>query len=97
MAAESYIRRTVEYRDAREIAMAFVEVDRLRFEVDLPIRDVLGPNFASSVEGVRRLGSLRNPQGIQSIDFTDGFVRAVFELAPYGEPRLVSLFPIGAH
>lgn len=97
VAAESYIRRTVEYRDAREIAMAFVEVDRLRFEVDLPIRDVLGPNFASSVEGVRRLGSLRNPQGIQSIDFTDGFVRAVFELAPYGEPRLVSLFPIGAH
>lgn len=95
VAAESYIRRTVEYRDAREIAMSFVEVDRLRFEVDLPIRDVLGPDFALSVEGVRRLGSLRNPQGIQSIDFTNGFVRAVFELVPHGEPRLVTLFPIG--
>lgn len=37
-------------------------------------------------------------------DFSDrewrmpvGFVRVVFELAPYGEPPLVTLFPIGAH
>lgn len=97
VAAESYIRRTLEYRDARGVALSLTDANQLRFDVILPIEDVMGPGFASSVEGVRRLGSFRNPQGTQPINFANGSVHATFELVPGGEPRLITLFPIGVN
>ena len=97
VAAESYIRRTVEFRDARDFARTLVGVERPRFEVILPIEEVMGPDFAASVEGIRRLGSVRNPQGIQPVDFANGSVHATFELVPVGGPHLVTLFPVGVN
>ena len=61
----------------------------------MPIEDVLGPDFQNAVEGVRRLGNIKNPTGIQAVDFGGGTVGAVYELLPTGEPSLVTLFPTG--
>lgn len=71
------------------------QLPRTTFEVSLPIEDALEPNFQNAVEGVRRLGSIRNPTGIQAVDFGGGSVTAVFELMPTGEPSLIPLFPTG--
>ena len=95
VAAEAFIRRSSEYRSSRDAAFSLIGRGRPRFEVVLPIEDVLGPNYANAVEGVRRLGSFNNPQGIVPIDFNGGQVKAVYELTPDGEPVLVTLFPIG--
>lgn len=53
-AAEAFIRRSSEYRSSRDAAFSLVGRGRARFKVVLPIEDVLGPNYASAVEGVRR-------------------------------------------
>ncbi|GGX60893.1 hypothetical protein GCM10007385_32700 [Tateyamaria omphalii] len=93
--AEAFIRRSSEYRSSRDAAFSLVGRGRPRFEVVLPIEDIFGPDYVSAVEGVRRLGSFNNPQGIVPIDFNGGQVKAVYELTPNGEPVLVTLFPIG--
>lgn len=90
VAAEAFIRRSSEYRSSRDAALSLVGSGRPRFEVVLPIEDVLGPDHARAVEGVRRLGSFNNPQGIVPIDFNGGQVKAVYELTPDGEPVLVT-------
>ena len=95
VAAEAFIRRSSEYRFSRDAAFSLVRRSRPRFEVVLPIEDVLGLGYASAVEGVRRLGSFNNPQGVVPIDCNGGQVKAVHELTPNGEPVLVTLFPIG--
>ncbi len=77
------------------LSLMFSKRPRTTFEVTLPIEDVLGPNFENAVEGVRRLGSVKNPTGIQAVDFGGGTVTAVFEILPTGEPFLVTLFPTG--
>lgn len=97
VAAEAFIRRSTDYRVARDEALSRIgQRTRTTFEVSLPIDDVLGPDFPNSVEGVRRLGSVNNPTGIQVVDFEGGMVTAVFELSSTGEPTLVTLFPSGA-
>lgn len=93
--AEAVMRRSPEYRAARDAALHDLNLDDPRFTVVLPIEDVLGVNYATKVEGVRRLGSRNNPTGIEAIDFERGFVRAVFEFSIDGAPKLVTLFPIG--
>lgn len=96
VAAEALIRRSPNYRAARDEAMSRVGLrTRTIFEVSLPIEDVLGPDFQNSVEGVRRLGSVKNPSGIQTVDFGGGTVTAIYELFPTGELSLVTLFPTG--
>lgn len=96
VAAEALIRRSPDYRAARDEAVSRIgQLPRTTFEVSLPIEDVLGPNFQDAVEGVRRLGSIRNATGIQAVDFGGGSVTAVFELLPTGEPSLITLFPTG--
>lgn len=96
VAAEAQIRRSPDYRAARDEAMSRVGLrTRTTFEVSLPIEDVLGRDFQNAVEGIRRLGSVKNPTGIQTVDFGGGTVTAVYELLPTGEPSLVTLFPTG--
>ena len=72
------------------------------FQIRFPIEEILGPNFAARVEGVARIGSARNPQGTQNIDFLNGGIIAVFEFPRdqngnviSREPYLVTLFPEG--
>lgn len=97
VAAESFIRRSPEYSAARDEAMSRIrQRNRTTFDVSLPIEDVLGPSFSNSVEGVRRLGSVKNSTGVELVDFEGGHVTAIFELSPSGEPSLVTLFPSGA-
>lgn len=96
VAAETFIRRSAAYSFARDEAIARIGQRRItRFEVSLPIEDVLGSDFASSVEGVRRLGSVQNPSGVSPIDFGDGRVVAVFEIGLDGEPALITMYPLG--
>ena len=71
----------------------FAEKNKTTFQVSLSIADVLGPDFRDAVEGVRRLGSVKNPTGLQAVDFDGGAVTAAYELLPTGEPSLVTLFP----
>ncbi|WP_227272225.1 phage minor head protein [Roseobacter weihaiensis] len=97
VAAEAFIRRSSDYRAARDEAMSRIgQLPKTTFQVSLPIEDVLGPDFQNVVEGVRRMGSVKNPTGLQAVDFGGGSVTAVFELLPSGEPILVTLFPTGA-
>ena len=97
VAAEAFLRRSPEYRYAREEAISRVgQRPTVRFEVSMPIEDVLGADSADSVEGVRRIGSFQNPIGVQPIDFSGGRLVAVFELEPGGEPVLVTMYPMGA-
>ena len=96
VAAEGFIRRSSSYRAARNEAMSRIgQLPKTTFEVSLPIEDVLGPGFTNAVEGIRRLGSVKNPTGTQTVDFGGGTVTAVFELLPTGEPALITLFPKG--
>ena len=97
VAAEALIRRSPEYRFARDTALSLAGNGRSRFEVVLPIEDVLGPDYANAVEGVTRVGSFKNSQGVTPIDFEGGQIKAVYELTPDGEPLLVTLFPIGGN
>lgn len=97
VAAEALIRRSPDYRAARDEAMSRMgPLPKTTFEVSVPIEDVLGTDFQNAVEGVRRLGSVKNPTGIQTVDFDGGTVAAIFELLPSGEPILVTMFPTGA-
>lgn len=92
--AEAYIRRSPNYHDLYNKSVLQIEqFPRPKFEVSLPIEDVLGPNFGDVVEGVRRLGSAKNPTGVQKIDFNGGRVVARYELQPSGDTFLITLFP----
>jgi len=94
VAAEALIRRSPDYRAARDEALSRIgQLPKTTFQVSLSIADVLGSDFRGAVEGVRRLASVKNPMGLQSVDFDGGTITAVFELLPTGEPSLVTLFP----
>jgi len=95
VSAESAIRKSPEYRAARETALHGLGPKKTSFTVIVMIEDALGSLYASKVEDVRRLGSVKNSTGIENIDFDRGLVKAVFDLSVNGEPRLVTLFPIG--
>ncbi|MEM9393745.1 MAG: phage minor head protein [Pseudomonadota bacterium] len=96
VAAEAQIRRSPDHRATRDEAMSRLGLrTRTTFEVSLPIEDVLGRDFQNVVEGLRRLGSVKNPTGIQTVDFGGGTVTAVYELLRTGGPSLVTLFPTG--
>lgn len=95
VAAEAHIRRSRAYRDAWDAAINAPDADRRNFEVMIRIDDALGPDFRDKVEGVRRVGSPKNSQGVDVVDFTGGRVRARFEILPDGEPRLITLYPQG--
>lgn len=94
--AESFIRRSSEYQVLHDEALSrFGQQPQTTFTVSLPIEDVLGPDFRNAVEGVRRLGSNKNPKGAESVDFDGGSVTAVYALQPMGNPFLITLFPRG--
>lgn len=65
-----------------------------RFRLAVPIEDVLGPDFARSVEGVRRVGDFGSGQWA-NVDFGNGEVVAVHELSLDGQIRLITLYPEG--
>jgi len=92
---EAIMRRSPEYRAARDAALHDPNVDPPRFTVKMPIEDVLGRDYAFKVEGVRRIGRAKNPAGVANVNFDQGFVKAIFDLNPDGEPRLVTLYPEG--
>jgi hypothetical protein len=65
------------------------------FEVALRIDDALGRDLLADVEGVVRVGPRSTPQGVASMNFDGGLVIARFRIAADGEPRLITMFPIG--
>lgn len=95
VAAESYVRRSPEYRAARDAALSDLDYRDGYFEVALPIEDVLGRDLLAAVEGVVRIGPRSNPQGVAEMNFEGGLVIARFRIAADGEPRLITMFPIG--
>ncbi len=90
VAADSIIRRSPEYRAARETALFDQDSGGGYFSVKLPIEDVLGQDYLSQVEGLRRD---RGTATAASVDFAGGSVRATYRLDPGGEPVLITLFP----
>lgn len=95
VAAEGFVRRTPEYRAARDAALFDPVYQRGFFEVALPIKDVLGRNMLGAVEGVVRIGSRSAPQGVATMNFDGGLAIARFRIAADGEPRLITMFPVG--
>jgi hypothetical protein len=93
-AADAYLRRSVAFSDAYGRASARTVIAPQRFRIALPIEDVLGPDFARSVEGVRRVGDLGSREWT-TVDFGNGRVVAVYELSLDGRIRLITLFPDG--
>jgi SPP1 gp7 family putative phage head morphogenesis protein len=96
VAAENFVRQSPEYHAARETALHDLSGEGGYFEVALPIEDVLGRNLAGTVEGVLRLGSRSEPLGVTSINFDGGLVLARFQISVDGEPRLITMFPVGS-
>lgn len=88
--ADSLIRRSPEYRAAREAATFDQVSSGGYFSVKLAIEDVLGQDYLSRVEGLRRV---RGTTTAVDVDFSRGFVRAIYRLNPDGEPVLVTLYP----
>lgn len=82
------------YVEAFRTDLAAVDQDNRLF-LAAHLDDALGPDFRDKVEGVRRVGSPKNSQGVDVVDFTGGRVRARFEILPDGEPRLITLYPQG--
>ncbi|MCA3461658.1 MAG: hypothetical protein IOC92_13660, partial [Rhodobacter sp.] len=95
VAAESYIRRSSGYRAARDAALFDTDYRDGYFEFALPIEDVLGRDLLAAVEGVVRIGPRGNPQGVAEMNFDGGLVIARFRIAADGEPRLITMFPVG--
>jgi len=116
VAAEAFMRRSPDYDQARDLALEWLtdpsrgrrmqQVGNIeingegRFSVKLPIDDVLGSDAALRVEGVARVGSVKNPQDHVDVDFENGSIVAVYEFPRdlnggfmAGEPALVTLFP----
>lgn len=94
-AAGTFIRSSGEYRAAREAALFDPDYRDGYFEVALPIEDVLGRDMLRSVEGVVRIGPRSAPQPLAAMNFDDGIVIAQFGIEADGEPRLVTMFPVG--
>ena len=95
VAAESYVRRTSDYRSSRDATLFDTDYRDGYFEVALPIEDVLGRDLLAAVEGVVRIGPRGNPQGVAEMNFDGGLVIARFRIAADGEPRLITMFPVG--
>jgi SPP1 gp7 family putative phage head morphogenesis protein len=89
VAAESYLRRTPEYRAARDAALFEPAYRRGSFLVVVPLENALGPDYLRFVEGVRIDGG-----GAVVVDFDHGTLMAIFRHIPGGEPVLVTMYPM---
>jgi SPP1 gp7 family putative phage head morphogenesis protein len=90
VAAESYLRRTAEYRAARDAALFAPIYRRGGFSVVLSLDDALGPGYLRIVEGIKRADG-----SIVDVDFEGGLLLAIFRLEPSGAPVLVTMYPVG--
>jgi SPP1 gp7 family putative phage head morphogenesis protein len=95
VAAETYVRSSPKYRAAREAALFDPVYRRGFFEVAIPIEDALGRDMMTAVEGVIRIGPRIGPNPLAAMNFDDGLVIAQFRVAADGEPRLITMFPVG--
>ncbi len=80
---------------AREAALFDPVYRRGFFEVAIPIEDALGRDMMTAVEGVIRIGPRIGPNPLAAMNFDDGLVIAQFRVAGDGEPRLITMFPVG--
>jgi hypothetical protein len=94
VAADSYLRRSSAFSDAYARVLARISTAPQRFRLAVPIEGVFGPDFARSVEGVRRVGDFGSRQWA-NVDFSNGEVVAVYELSLDGQVRLITLYPEG--
>ncbi len=95
VAADAYLRRSSAFSDAYSRSLARIGKAPQRFRLALPIEDVLGPDFARSVEGVRRADDLGASRDWVDVDYRNGRVVAVYELGLDGQVRLITLYPEG--
>lgn len=95
VAVETDIRSSPEYRAAREAALFDPNYREGYFEVAIPIKDALGPNMMTAVEGVVRTGPRNGPDPLAEMNFENGLVIATFRVAADGEPQLITMFPVG--
>ena len=95
VAAETYVRSTPAYRSARDAAVFDPAYQRGFFEVAIPIEDALGRNLLAEVEGVVRTGPPSSTVPLGTVNFDGGLVIARFRIAADGEPRLITMFPVG--
>lgn len=95
VAAETYVRSTPAYRSARDAAVFDPAYQRGFFEVAIPIEDALGRNLLAEVEGVVRTGPRSSIVPLGTVNFDGGLVIARFRIAADGEPRLITMFPVG--
>jgi SPP1 gp7 family putative phage head morphogenesis protein len=95
VAAETYVRSSPKHRAAREAALFDPVYRRGFFEVAIPIEDALGRDMMTAVEGVIRIGPRIGPNPLAAMNFDDGLVIAQFRVAADGEPRLITMFPVG--
>jgi hypothetical protein len=96
VAVETYVCSSPDYRAAREAALFDANYREGYFEVALPIEKVLGRNLLAEVEGVVRIGSRNGPNPLAAMNFDGGLVVAQFRIAADGEPRLITMFPVGS-
>lgn len=92
VSADAVLRRSTDFQSALAMARSNTPQNGGVFRVRLPIADVLGSNYRSLVEGLRRANG---DNSVQEVDFSAGTVRAIYRLDANGDPTLITMYPEG--
>uniref|UniRef100_UPI0035AE72FC hypothetical protein n=1 Tax=Paenirhodobacter enshiensis TaxID=1105367 RepID=UPI0035AE72FC len=95
VAADTYVRRSSAFSDRLSRSLVSLETAPQRFRISLPIEDVLGREYARSVEGVRHVGEFGAATDYLNVDFRAGRVIAICEVGLDRDVRLITLYPVG--
>lgn len=92
-----------DYVDAEEYARALpglatkkqeaITANTGRFEIKVPLKDALGTDYKSKLEGKTRTGSKNHPTGSTDTDFTDGNLVVRYKIKTDGSLELITMFP----
>lgn len=93
---ETYVEAEAQMRNSQEFSTAPVEETASgarRKEVTVPLERAIGSDYQDHVEGVTRIGSVKNPTGTRATDFNDGNMVAVYEENAHGGWDLLTMYP----
>jgi hypothetical protein len=85
--AEDYVRSSAEFT-AKAASPSAGDVIKL----NTPLQDIFGTGYQQNVRGITRIGSVKNPTGVEFTDFTGGTVRTTY-VYENNKWNLITMFP----
>jgi hypothetical protein len=64
------------------------------FKLTISLESAFGKNYKSQVEGVRKNGSSKNPQGYSLVDFEGGTISAMIKFYKSGTPFIYTMYAV---